>query len=1070
MSGHPHALSKRSRILLLTAIVVTGTVLSLLGYWILTTKERGLVRAQLDADAEQRGRAIERRLRSDIATVYQLSPFVGERGPGTRDDFRRLADGILGSNQDLGSLLWIPRVKPDQRADHEAAARAQGYAGYRIKPWTPADGQRGGDDRRPADSLPIYFAEPQRRNVGKRGLDLATAPVVAQQLAQAAQAGQGAQTGRLAVTNPIPWTDDDRQYTAILVFRPMYDDAAPSDSGVARREKLVGFLAAVIRVDALLEGALYVFLPEIDVWMFDDAGPNGRELVCAFDAEAGSTLFVLPETNSAQNHIEPAPRTALDIPGRSWSLEFRPTRSYFARHTGPLPLVVLSFGMLLTVILTTYANTLMGRTARVEQIVMDRTTELARERFLLDTLLGHSPDYIYFKDAQSRFIRISRALAGYFGLNEPGEAVGRTDFDFFDAERSRQYRADEQEVMQTGQPAINKEEEQPWPDGRVTWMSTTKVPLFDTDGAVIGTFGISRDVTVQKRAGEEVRRARDAAETANRAKSDFLANMSHEIRTPMNAVIGMTELVLDTELTPSQRDYLTMVQASADSLLALLNEVLDFSKIEAGKLELHPAPFDLEEELCKALKSLSLKAHAKGLELACRIRPDTPLRLIGDAARLRQIVVNLLSNAIKFTERGEVLLDVESRPAAFDLECDDSSPLSFPVDGAREVQEKAATSRRTPEGEDDAVLHFAVADTGIGIPGDKLGKIFGAFEQVDTSTTRKFGGTGLGLAICSRLVELMGGAIWAESEVGRGSTFHFSAHLRLPRNGAAAEPSGVPPGVRDTRILVVDDNATNRRILEETLANWGMKTVSVADGCAAIRVLREAHCCGNPFELVLTDANMPEMDGFELARQVKLDAELGSTVIMMLTSGDRPGDIARCEQLGVAAYLLKPIHQSELLESILMALGAASSQKGAAQDVVAEELPPLRPLRILLAEDSLVNQKLAVGLLAKHGHTVIVANDGQEALAALATHEVDLVLMDVQMPGMDGFEATAAIRAKEKRSRKHVPIIAMTAHAMKGDRERCLEAGMDDYVAKPISAKHLLATISAVLTASSGVR
>jgi CheY-like chemotaxis protein len=537
----------------------------------------------------------------------------------------------------------------------------------------------------------------------------------------------------------------------------------------------------------------------------------------------------------------------------------------------------------------------------------------------------------------------------------------------------------------------------------------------------------------------------------------------------MNAIIGMTELVLDTELNHSQRDYLTMVQASADSLLALLNQVLDFSKIGAGKLELHAATFDLEEELSKALKALSLKAHAKGLELACRIRPGTPPRLVGDATRLRQIVVNLLSNAIKFTERGEVVVEVERLPAAANLECDGSTSLSSAPDQPEEAQKKAAASRRTSEAEDEVTLHFTIADTGIGIPGDKLGKIFDAFEQVDTSTTRRFGGTGLGLAICSRLVELMEGRIWTESEVGRGSTFHFTVRLKLARNGAAAEPAGVSASVRDTRILVVDDNATNRRILEETLANWGMNAVSVADGCSAIRVLREAHRCGNSFQLVLTDANMPELDGFELTRQVKADAQLGSTVIMMLTSGDRPGDIARCEQLGVAAYLLKPIHQSELLESILMALGAASPQRQT-QDAAADETPPLRPLRILLAEDSLVNQKLAVGLLTKHGHTVIVANDGREAIAVLAAQEVGLVLMDVQMPGMDGFEATAAIRAKEKHSGKHVPIIAMTAHAMKGDRERCLAAGMDDYIAKPISAKHLLARISDVLATSSGER
>ncbi len=1011
--------------MLLAALALVGIGLSLAAYAMFAAQQRKLLESQLEADAEQRHRAIERRLRSDVTSVYQLSPFLGEQGPGTREDFHRLAEGILGTNQDLAALMWIPRVRASHRNEHEAAARAQGLTDYRIRPWASAGEPKSDKLAKPLDySLPIYFAEPQDRQAGKRGIDLATAPLLAAELAEVVAMGRPGQMGRLLVTRPMPWGDDHHGYTAILVFRPMFDNALPSDTDQDRREKLVGYLAVVIRVDAMLEGALYIFTPEIHVAMFDDAAPNGREFLCGFDADAGRAFFSPPVSGVTFGGNGPWLRMAMEVPGRTWSIEFHPASSYLTRHRGPLPMVVLVFGLLLTALVTTYATTLMSRAAGVEKLVEQRTAELAHERFLLDTLLNHSPDYIYFKDAESRFLRISRALASYFGLNDPAEAVGRTDFDFFEAHRARQYRADEEQIMRTGLPIVNKEEEQPWPDGRVTWLSTTKVPLFDAQGRVIGTFGISRDVTAQKRAAEEVRQARDAAEAASRAKSDFLANMSHEIRTPMNAIIGMTELVLDTKLSAVQRDYLTMVQASAESLLAILNDVLDFSKVEVGKLELHPTLFDLEEELSKATKSLATKAHAKGLELACRIRPGTPSQFVGDATRLRQILVNLLSNAIKFTEHGEVLVEVDSSPAG---------------------------EGNTGE---EVMLHIAVSDTGIGIPPDKLHTIFDAFEQVDTSTTRRFGGVGLGLAICSRLVELMGGKIWVESEVGRGSTFHATARLRLARDGAT-QPAALPDAIRGVRILIVDDNATNRRILEEMLANWGMSSVSAPHGIAAIEALREARRSGRPFQLVLTDAHMPELDGFQLAEQVKADSQLGSTVVMMLTSGDRPGDVARCEEIGVAAYLLKPIHQSELLDSILVALGASTAQQESSPALA--EGGPLPPLRILLAEDSLVNQKLAVGLLSRHGHSVIVANDGQEAVAALAQHEVDLVLMDVQMPVMDGFEATAAIRAREKRSGKHVPILAMTAHALKGDRERCLEAGMDDYIAKPISANQLLA-------------
>ncbi len=658
--------------------------------------------------------------------------------------------------------------------------------------------------------------------------------------------------------------------------------------------------------------------------------------------------------------------------------------------------------------------------------------DLAYERFLLATLMDHSPDYIYFKDAQSRFIRISRALAGYFGLGDPSEAIGKSDFDVFDAERAGQYLADEQEVMRTGKTVVGKEEEQPWPDGRVTWVSTSKVPLRSPEGDTIGTFGISRDITGRKRAEAQLQAAKEAAEAANRAKSDFLANMSHEIRTPMNAIIGMTELVLDTDLTGAQRDYLRMVRESGESLLSVINDVLDFSKIEAGKLDLESAPFDLRESLGDTMRSLALRAHTKGLELACHIQPSVPDRLVGDAGRLRQIVVNLVGNAIKFTEAGEVVLAVQCRP----------------------------------ESDHEAALHVTVTDTGIGIPQEKQATIFGAFEQADTSSTRKFGGTGLGLAISSSLVRLMNGRIWVESEVGRGSTFHFTARLELAGGDATAVAPEKPVILRDTPVLVVDDNATNRRILEEMLRNWGMKPSAVAGASEALAVLRRAYGAGEPFALVLTDANMPDVDGFALAEQIKRDTQLSSTVIMMLTSGDRPGDVTRCEQVGVAAYLLKPIKQSELFDAVAMALGITTPEDEVSQAAVTERPSRIRPLRVLLAEDSLVNQKLAVGLLEKHGHTVVVANHGREAIAAWESQPFDLVLMDVQMPEMDGFEATAVIRTKEKRTAAHIPIVAMTAHAMKGDRERCLEAGMDAYIAKPIRAQEVFDTIEAVLGGS----
>jgi PAS domain S-box-containing protein len=629
------------------------------------------------------------------------------------------------------------------------------------------------------------------------------------------------------------------------------------------------------------------------------------------------------------------------------------------------------------------------------------------------------------------FKRVNPAWHRILGYTEQ-ELLGRPYMDFVHPD-DRSATGVQAKSLSDGREVIMFENRYRHKDGTIRWLLWTSAPL--PDKQVI--YGAARDITERKEAEEtlatlvrELELSKSRAEEATEAKSAFLANMSHEIRTPLTAILGMTSLALDTRLSPEQKDYLTTVRSSAEALLDVINDVLDFSKIEAQRLDLESTEFDVRETVGDAVALLAHRAAEKGLELLFDISSDVPATVVGDPGRLRQVLLNIVGNAVKFTSKGEVIVRVTLEPENVG-------------DGGR------------------VWLNFAISDSGIGIPQDKLAHVFEAFTQADASTTRRYGGTGLGLAIARRLVELMNGRLSVTSEEGRGSTFHFTAGFQP----SAIDGEGVRPAqpreLEGLRVLVVDDHATNRRILTEMLSSWRMRPVAVADALSALEELQKASPTARRYHAVISDCQMPEVDGYTLAKWIKHDDRLRQTPFVMLTSLGRSEDPARLRRLGISRYLTKPVKHSDLFDALASLFTVAPKrEKRRAKPTLAARAR--RPLRILVAEDQAVNRRLVTTILEKRGHTIVQVEDGRQACAALAApgaKPFDVIVMDLQMPEMGGLEATQVIRQREAGTRRRVPIVALTAHAMKGDRDRCLAGGMDEYLSKPIDTSLLIATV-----------
>ncbi len=954
-----------------------------------------------------------------------------------RDEFRQfVADSFL-RHPGVQALEWVPRVPAAEKERYLQQAWSDGFPSYQIFE-KDANGQRRAVTERD-EYFPVYYLEPYLGNEAALGFDLGSNQTRRDALERARDSGNPVASARIKL---LQETGDQ---FAVLIFLPIYQQWQPRLLKSHRQQHLKGYALGVFRIEAMVATAWQNFdLSNVHYRLLDISAPAGEQ-------ELSSNLPLSYTANPASNKIDSGFSTAIgatadfDFAGRQWRLEFFPTNKFLAEINHWEARRLLLGGLLIACLLGSFILIIVGRSAMIAQIVSERTEDLtaanaelansAEERRQMVAALQES-------EAKARTI-VETAVDAIICIDEHGIVQS------FNSAAERIFGYSAQEVIGQNINLLQPEPYHSEHDGYLRhYLETGQKKVIGLGREVIGRrkdgsqlpidlavsevqlenkrlfTGIIRDITDRKQAEQELLQAKNQAEAASQAKSDFLASMSHEIRTPMNAIIGMAELLEETQLNPEQTEYVRIFQSAGENLLSLINDILDISKLEAGHLELEKIDFDLREVMEKTCEILALRAHKKGLELACHLTPDTPERLQGDPLRLRQVLVNLIGNAIKFTEQGEVVLDVRAQP---------SNNPEQPVE-----------------------LLFEISDTGIGIPQEKQQAIFERFTQVDASTTRQYGGTGLGLNISKRIVEALGGQIRVESEPGKGSTFFFSSQFDSARGGIAQTASADLNGLR---VLVIDDCAANRLVLRETLSSWGATVTEAESGQDGLAQMHQAKATKHPFDMVLLDCRMPEMDGFEVTQRIQQNDAYAGTTVMMLTSDNRAGDIARARQLGLAAYMVKPIKRKELQQAISSALSPTKPVGSATEPLSKGEIDsPQR--KILLVDDSEDNRLLVTSFLKKLPYQIDSAENGAIAVSKFQAGTYDLVLMDMQMPIKDGYTASREIRQWEsQQGANETPIIALTAYAQRDDTQKSLDAGCNAHLTKPIKKAVLIETI-----------